>query len=171
MNFSCVSDSQTVNFQYGKLATPNVSLLNIILLFLCAVVRSVAPKAVRPFSHAAAPSADVVIPELVSTLEWVLDSPPNVHQFDEPPVSVLMCKIRLICYIFTYWGFGSARFFFSITPNLYAVLLLDHRLLWRLSTWRICTWRTTKRCISIIISMFRVAPVHCKITSGAGNLR
>eukprot|EP01032_Pedospumella_encystans_P013672 gene13672-15725_t len=53
-----------------------------------AVVRSVAPKAVRPFSHAAAPSADVVIPELVSTLEWVLDSPPNVHQFDEPPIVV-----------------------------------------------------------------------------------
>ena len=51
------------------------------------VVRTAAPKAFRPFSAAAAPSADVVIPELVSTLEWVLDSPPNVHQFDEPPVS------------------------------------------------------------------------------------
>jgi len=33
------------------------------------------------------PSSDVVIPELVDTLEWVLDSPPNVHQFEEPPVS------------------------------------------------------------------------------------
>lgn len=44
--------------------------------------------AVRTFAHeAVAPSADVVIPELVSTLEWVLESPPNVHQFDEPPVS------------------------------------------------------------------------------------
>lgn len=34
-----------------------------------------------------ASSSDVVIPELVDTLEWVLDSPPNVHQFEEPPVS------------------------------------------------------------------------------------
>ena len=32
---------------------------------------------------------DVVIPDLVDSLEWVLDSPPNVHQFDEPPVSLL----------------------------------------------------------------------------------
>ena len=32
---------------------------------------------------------DIVVPELVDTLEWVLDSPPNVHQFDEPPVSHL----------------------------------------------------------------------------------
>lgn len=31
---------------------------------------------------------DVVVPELVDTLEWVLESPPNVHQFDEPPVSL-----------------------------------------------------------------------------------
>jgi len=34
------------------------------------------------------PSSDVVIPELVDTLEWVLDSPPNVHQFEEPPIIV-----------------------------------------------------------------------------------
>jgi hypothetical protein len=30
---------------------------------------------------------DVVIPDLFDTLEWVLSSPPPVHQFDEPPVS------------------------------------------------------------------------------------
>jgi hypothetical protein len=30
---------------------------------------------------------NVVIPGFVDTLEWVLDSPPNVHQFEEPPVS------------------------------------------------------------------------------------
>lgn len=29
-----------------------------------------------------------VIPELVDTLEWVLDSPPNVHQFEEPPIII-----------------------------------------------------------------------------------
>jgi len=49
-----------------------------------------APKAsvmcMRSFS--AAPSDDVVIPELVDTLEWVLNSPPNIHQFDEPPIVV-----------------------------------------------------------------------------------
>jgi len=34
----------------------------------------------------------IVIPELVDTLEWVLDSPPNVHQFEEPPVSAVQCR-------------------------------------------------------------------------------
>ena len=38
-------------------------------------------------AHGAKVDGDVVIPELVDTLEWVLDSPPTVHQFDEPPVS------------------------------------------------------------------------------------
>ncbi len=28
----------------------------------------------------------VVVPGFTDTLEWVLDSPPNVHQFEEPPV-------------------------------------------------------------------------------------
>lgn len=29
-----------------------------------------------------------VVPELVETLEWVLDSPPPLHQFEEPPIIV-----------------------------------------------------------------------------------
>jgi hypothetical protein len=40
--------------------------------------------------HAA---GDVIVPELVDTLEWVLDSPPNVHQFEEPPV-----RAHILCY-------------------------------------------------------------------------
>jgi hypothetical protein len=40
---------------------------------------------------AAATPKDVIIPELADSLEWVLSSPPNVHQFDEPPVSLLLC--------------------------------------------------------------------------------
>lgn len=32
--------------------------------------------------------ADVVIPELSSTLEWVLHSPPPLHQFEEAPIVV-----------------------------------------------------------------------------------
>jgi hypothetical protein len=45
---------------------------------------------VRAFGGHAAPkpSGDVVVPEIVDTLEWVLDSPPNIHQFDEPPIVV-----------------------------------------------------------------------------------
>ena len=50
---------------------------------------------IRSFSAHTVPSSindtnpeSVVIPELVDTLEWVLDSPPNVHQFEEPPVSL-----------------------------------------------------------------------------------
>jgi len=31
-------------------------------------------------------SEAVYIPRLEQTLEWVLISPPSVHQFDEPPV-------------------------------------------------------------------------------------
>ena len=38
------------------------------------------------------PTADVPkgvhFPMLVDSLEWVLDSPPNVHQFEEPPIIV-----------------------------------------------------------------------------------
>jgi len=40
------------------------------------------------FFAAGSSSSDIVIPDLVNTLEWVLDSPPNVHQFDEPPIVV-----------------------------------------------------------------------------------
>ena len=52
---------------------------------------SIAPVvAFRSFGAAAAAtgSDDVVVPTLVDSLEWVLDSPPNVHQFDEPPIIV-----------------------------------------------------------------------------------
>lgn len=44
----------------------------------------------RSFSApaAAAPSSDVVIPDIVDTLEWVISSPPPIHQFAEPPVSI-----------------------------------------------------------------------------------
>lgn len=30
----------------------------------------------------------VVVPNLVDTLEWVLEAPLNVHQFEEPPIVV-----------------------------------------------------------------------------------
>ncbi|KAJ1437468.1 hypothetical protein B484DRAFT_392746 [Ochromonadaceae sp. CCMP2298] len=44
----------------------------------------------RCFSSAPAEvkKTKVIIPDLVDTLEWVLDSPPNVHQFEEPPIIV-----------------------------------------------------------------------------------
>jgi hypothetical protein len=42
----------------------------------------------RALGTAAPASGDVVIPELVDTLEWVIESPPNVHQFDEPPLVI-----------------------------------------------------------------------------------
>jgi len=45
---------------------------------------------------AAAPAGDVVIPDLVDTLEWILDSPCPVHQFDEPPVSLKIIAYRVM---------------------------------------------------------------------------
>ena len=68
---------------------------------------------VRSFAAAApkAPSGDVVIPELVDTLEWVLDSPPTVHQFDEPPVSFISIYYfsPIYCILFSYLFFFPRR--------------------------------------------------------------
>jgi hypothetical protein len=71
-------------------------------VFLCSVVRSSLARAslrstvafnTRSFAGSApapstASSADIVVPEFVDTLEWILDSPPTLHQFDEPPIIV-----------------------------------------------------------------------------------
>ncbi len=86
----------------GKSPLPNVHHSFLFTLFLLDVARRI------PASHApilqlrAAPvqrvvprlfgsttsTAEVVTPELVDTLEWVLDSPPTLHQFEEPPIVV-----------------------------------------------------------------------------------
>eukprot|EP01041_Mallomonas_annulata_P012492 gene12492-26299_t len=44
----------------------------------------------RFFAAHATPSSgdDVVIPEIVNSLEWTLETPLSVHQFDEPPIIV-----------------------------------------------------------------------------------
>lgn len=41
-----------------------------------------------------ASDARQVVPELVETLEWVLDSPPPIHQFEEPPIIVEIAGIE-----------------------------------------------------------------------------
>lgn len=47
-------------------------------------------------SGASAASGDVVVPELMDSLEWVLDSPFPIHQFDEPPIVVEIEHLDII---------------------------------------------------------------------------
>lgn len=42
----------------------------------------------RMFSSTNAAGDDVVIPDLEMTLEWVIHSPPPLHQFEEAPIVV-----------------------------------------------------------------------------------
>ncbi len=56
-----------------------------------------APRVAAPV-RAMSSAKDVVIPELVDTLEWVLESPPNVHQFDEPPLVVEVEHLKALEY-------------------------------------------------------------------------
>lgn len=47
--------------------------------------------AVARFSSAASPAAhddEVVIPETFGSLEWTLESPPPLHQFEEAPLVI-----------------------------------------------------------------------------------
>ncbi|TMW69185.1 hypothetical protein Poli38472_001341 [Pythium oligandrum] len=49
------------------------------------------PAQARAFSAAAPPQDnddEVVVPELHQTLEWILTSPPPLHQFEEAPIVV-----------------------------------------------------------------------------------
>lgn len=94
-----------------------------------------------PATHGNQTRADgVVIPELVETLEWVLDSPPNVHQFEEPPVSaaraLLFTAPVRVCLSACNAGITTAAnprlrpFFFSSmpfpTPYPQVVVEIDH---------------------------------------------
>jgi hypothetical protein len=44
--------------------------------------------ATRAFSSNLSPGENVVVPLIAQTLEWVLSSPPPLHQFTEPPLVV-----------------------------------------------------------------------------------
>ena len=57
--------------------------------------RVAAPRVVMTPRVLSTPATDdVVVPELAETLEWVLDSPPPIHQFDEPPIVVEIAGVE-----------------------------------------------------------------------------
>ncbi|CAM9263540.1 unnamed protein product [Choristocarpus tenellus] len=55
-----------------------------------AQVQFAAPAVARAFCASASPgpSDEVVVAEVVDSLEWTLSCPPPIHQFDEPPIVV-----------------------------------------------------------------------------------
>ena len=69
-------------------------------LALRRVPNAVAPRVVRPAmavmrptprflaTEVVATDSEVVVPDVVDTLEWTLTSPPPLHQFEEPPIIV-----------------------------------------------------------------------------------
>ena len=50
-------------------------------------------EAVDPASHSHLENDVVIVDDLANTLEWLLSSPPPIHQFEEPPVSY--CEITI----------------------------------------------------------------------------
>ena len=51
-------------------------------------VRAMGHAPATPASGVTAP-AGVHVPETVEDLIWLLDQPPNLHEFEEPPVSLI----------------------------------------------------------------------------------
>ena len=78
------------SLSYHILHDFGLSIFFVCFTFNKALRRKAPVASAKWFSAAATPSGDVVVPEVVDTLEWILDSPPNVHQFDEPPVRKLI---------------------------------------------------------------------------------
>ena len=52
------------------------------------VARPVRPTLLAPSARLFATDAEIVVPDVVDTLEWTLTSPPPLHQFEEPPIIV-----------------------------------------------------------------------------------
>lgn len=59
-----------------------------------AMPRALPVAAARAFSTTPVVEEEIIVPQLVETLEWTLSSPPPVHQFIEPPMVVEIAGIE-----------------------------------------------------------------------------
>ena len=84
------SESESTGGSKARLGDLTSEMLRLLVPKLAIAPRVVRPAlaVMRPTPRFLATDAEVVVPDVVDTLEWTLTSPPPLHQFEEPPIIV-----------------------------------------------------------------------------------